>query len=239
MKWELICFDLDNTLFDYERTFERTMKHCFEKLSVQFNYKITSEEWFPAFKKYCDLDWVKFETEHWTKEQYYENRFLDTMNELSLPAKIEVANCLQTEFNKNVHHFIVPFKGTKHLLLYLRHHFNGPLGIITNGRTKIQQAKIKALELNTFFKEKSIFISEELKLAKPDKSIFQFVNQHMKVSGDKSLYIGDSWELDIKGAISAEWDAIYFNTRGEKAQKTVPHVPQCNTINEIISILEK
>ncbi len=237
MKWDLVCFDLDNTLFDYEKTFQQTMEHCFETIIQKKDYFIRSEDWFKVFKKYCDRDWIYYETMEWSKQEYKRTRYLDTMSELNLVATEEDADLLQCLFNKNVHKFVVPYKGMPSLLASLQTELHGKLAIITNGMSEVQRLKIQSLQLDSYFPEHSIIISDEIGCGKPDKKIFLFAKNKLAPDSTRCLYIGDSWELDVLGAKAANWEAIYFNTRDIDPPEIDTSIPIIHSIKEMHSFL--
>lgn len=238
MDWNIICFDLDNTLFDYEKTFQQTMEHCFQKLSNRWKNpnQISSEDWFLIFKKYCDLHWSIYAEKKITKKQYRRLRFLDTMRELQIQADENVADELQANFEKVVGHFVAPYHGMHSLLSKLKEQ-DISLGIITNGRKRIQEEKVANLPFYYLFPKDTIVISESIGFEKPNHCIFDEAFQRVSVEKSKPLYIGDSWEQDIVGAKEAGWDAIYFNSR-KIAPKTNHNVVSiCETANELRATL--
>ncbi|MEP7169611.1 MAG: HAD-IA family hydrolase [Bacteroidota bacterium] len=83
------------------------------------------------------------------------------------------------------------------------------LHLITNGFEQVQFAKLTASGLTGYFKE--IIISENTGYKKPDKEIFLHALQVSSAKKNESIMIGDDLEADIKGAINAGLDVIYFN----------------------------
>ena len=233
MKWDSICFDLDNTLFDYEQTFQLTMESCFKHISTQYGYSIPIKSWFATFKRYCDEYWPDYASGKLTKQQYKRIRYLSSMADFQIQATSVEADLLQQKFNESVANFVHPFPGLKSLLRTLRDdHIK--LGIITNGTLSIQKSTIAGLGLSSFFSDNTIFVSEAYQIAKPNPTIFQ-IAQHT-LQAEKCLFIGDSVEHDVVGAKKAGWDVVYFNTR-KKPFKTEKVTKICNNIDELSSFL--
>ncbi|QOR65525.1 HAD family hydrolase [Cytobacillus suaedae] len=214
MNWDIICFDLDNTIINYEKTFERTMEYCFALLLDENKSKqeISITQWFPIFKKYCDEYWHAYSQKSMSRKEYRRARFISSMEELGHRATFQQADRLQELFHQHVAHFVVPFKGIETLLETLKTR-GSKLGIITNGNSEIQYNKLKKAGLHFFFE--SIIISDAVKVAKPSPEIFAIAKERLGTNSERCVYVGDSWELDIEGANNANWDAIYFNTRNE------------------------
>jgi len=233
MNWDSICFDLDNTLFDYEQTFQLTMEYCFQHISTRYGYAIPTKTWFASFKRYCDYYWPDYASGKLTTQQYKRNRYISSMADFQIQVTSDESDLLQKKFNESVAHFVRPFPGIKTLLMTLRdEHIK--LGIITNGNLSIQMKKIAGLGLSPFFPHQTIFVSEEYQIAKPNPTIFQ-IAQHT-LQADSCLYIGDSLEHDVVGAKKAGWDVVYFNTR-RKPMENENATKICYNIDELSSFL--
>jgi HAD superfamily hydrolase (TIGR01549 family) len=86
------------------------------------------------------------------------------------------------------------------------------IGMITNGPTDVQRAKIDMFGLES--KVDFILISEEFGVGKPDPSIFAEALKLGSANNREAVYIGDSPEYDIAGARSAGIRSIWVNRSG-------------------------
>jgi 5'-nucleotidase len=235
MKWEIICFDLDDTIVDYEQTFKRAIKHCFS-LFVEKSGHVDFETWFSTFKKFCDLYWHDYQCKRLTRTEYRRRRFLDTMVIFRLKASADLADDFHHYFDRVVSRFAVPMKGIVPLLHRL-HNCSIKMGIITNGNDEIQRNKVRYLGLTKFFSHEAVVVSDNIGVRKPDSAIFHYASNKIAPHSQYKLYIGDSWELDVLGALEAGWQAIYLNTR--KQPPTTRHKPLavCNNVGDLASSL--
>lgn len=241
MNWQCVCFDLDNTLLDYELAFEKGMLYSFDYFSDEkwdLSHRIDSKDWFQVFKKYCDDLYTEVELNHCSKIDYRRNRFLYTMKEFQKGFTAEEADEFQQFFYSCVHKFVEPYEGVFTLLNWLKAK-KLKLGLITNGSYTIQMQKIKKIGLDQWFNEDSIFISEDVGVEKPKYEIFHQAKAQLAPSLDSKdmLFIGDSWELDVVGSIEAGWEAIYINTRQEKPSTEHEPFAICDTFNEVTEII--
>jgi 5'-nucleotidase len=214
MKYDAVFFDLDNTLFDYEITFEKTMCFSFEKLKRQFTWKISANDWFPQFKKYCDILWDDYELGSLSKTEYRRNRFLKSLGSFNIRAPVTTADLLQEIFNQQVGNFVTPYEGLYDLLSLLNEN-KVLVGVITNGQTDVQYRKIHSLNLQNYIEKEYIFISEACGIEKPDPNIFKYVQLKIGREMTSPIYIGDTWELDIFPALKANWNAGYVGEQKE------------------------
>lgn len=231
MNWDLICFDLDDTIVDYEQTFKNAVRHCF---SIFVGSKLVRfEDWFSLFKKFCDEYWDDYECKRMTREEYRRCRFLDTMASLGLKADEKLADQFHEHFDRVVSKFVVPIHGIIPFLQHL-HSISVKLGIVTNGKMKTQSEKIHFLGLNSIFPDDAIIVSETVGIEKPSPEIFEYAYMNLAPNCRHKLFIGDSWEHDVVGALEAEWEAIYFNTRHQPP--TTKHIPLavCKNAGELL-----
>jgi putative hydrolase of the HAD superfamily len=75
------------------------------------------------------------------------------------------------------------------------------LGIITNGKTDVQNATIDAVGIRPRFDV--ILVSETVGFRKPDARIFQLALDAMQLPASATLFVGDHPEADIQGASRA------------------------------------
>jgi putative hydrolase of the HAD superfamily len=93
------------------------------------------------------------------------------------------------------------------------------LGIVTNGDSKQQTAKLTRTGILNYFQ--AVIISDEVGAAKPEPKIFLDACRALEVSADDCTFIGDRIDLDIEGSIAAGMDAIWLNRCGH-ANTPVP-----------------
>ncbi|OZM57683.1 hypothetical protein CIB95_04750 [Lottiidibacillus patelloidae] len=228
LNWNIIFFDLDNTLYSHEDAFQAAIINCYETISLKKLKKygitnpVSSKIWFKIFKVNCDKYWADYEEGILTRRKYQHKRYIKTMAEFAYPFTVEDADEFHSHYESIVHTFAKPYKGVKSLLKRLTER-GIIIGIITNGKQRIQLNKLIHLELLQFFPTEHIIISEGVGSEKPSKHIFDFVRLKWNYKQNKHLYIGDSWDQDIVGAMEAGWEAIFLNSRNEKS--TTNHKP--------------
>ncbi|WP_216830009.1 HAD family hydrolase [Alkalihalobacterium elongatum] len=242
MRWRTVCFDLDNTLFSHEDAFEKAICYCFEKLQEQWLQENRIESpidvamWFKTFKKYSDLHWNQFETRKITAQTYRRLRYHDTMKEFQMPYSDKEADAFHAQYYDIVDSFSEPFEGLDELMNELKER-NVKVGIITNGGVDTQYRKIEKIGLSSFINNDQIFVSDELGVAKPNREIFDLALRKLGVTNEK-LFIGDSWEHDVCGAIDAGWDAIYLNTRKQPASTDHEPVATYTKLTQVLNLIK-
>ena len=90
-----------------------------------------------------------------------------------------------------------------------RLHARNPLGVVSNGFRDIQHRKLQALGLRRFFR--CIVLSDEFGIRKPDRRSFEEGCRLLGLESSECLYVGDSFEYDVRGARGAGMSACWFN----------------------------
>lgn len=110
------------------------------------------------------------------------------------------------------------------------------LGLVSNGPSAMQREKIAALGIARYFD--SIFISEEVGIAKPDPRLFQHILQQTGFLPQDAIYIGDSQDHDVTVAKRSGVRAVWFNRRGRAADPAYP-LPDhtVSTLSDFLALL--
>jgi putative hydrolase of the HAD superfamily len=88
------------------------------------------------------------------------------------------------------------------------------LGLITNGPSEIQRRKIEHFGLANYFDV--LIVSGEVGVAKPDPAIFRLAMERLRVEPSEALFVGDSPEYDLRGAMAAGVPFVWMNPGGEE-----------------------
>lgn len=228
MRWKTICFDIDNTLFDYELAFQQGMiATCESQIS-----DVNVEKWFKIFKQYCDDLWRYYESKEWTQQEYRYQRLYRSLLPFDFHVSNEFSEQFHTEFENIVPNYakLYPYV-SETLSAFITNGIN--IGIISNGKRQTQMKKLDSLGITSLFGD-NIFISEEIRYEKPNKEIFHFVESELGCNGTP-VYVGDSFEQDVLGALNAGWDAIYFQVNKQK--KKLDDIPICSSFQELFEVV--
>jgi len=201
-----LFFDLDHTIWDFEKNAAETLAELFDKYRFG-NFGIGSVTRFvDTYNRNNHRLWGLYHHGKITKSQLREARFADTFIELGLDPK-----WFPKTFEEDYLHLCPQkthlFPYAHETLGYLREKYT--LHLISNGFSEAAEAKITGCDLKKYFA--TIVISETVGYHKPHPEIFHYAVGHAKTAIDDSVMIGDSLEADIRGAQNVGMDAIYFN----------------------------
>ena len=208
-KPDVVFFDLDNTIYDYNSA------HTFAMNQVGFyffkKHNLSKKKFFFFFKKAKKLiknQLGKTASSH--NRLIYFQKLFEIMN---LDSQIKSTLKLEELYWKFFLKKAYLFSGLLNFLKYLKKK-NIPTGIITDLTSQIQFKKIKYFKIDKYFS--NITTSEESIFDKPKKKIFIIAKKKFKKT--KNIWmIGDSLLCDIKGSKEAI-NAVTFH----KAKNTYP-----------------
>ena len=223
-----IFFDLDHTIWDFDRNARETLLELYEVYQLKELGVTSAEKFISTYTVNNHQLWAQYHVGKITKQTLREQRVRKTFLELGLapeaiPTKFEedFVNIGPTKRNL--------FEGAEKVLAYLQNKYH--LHIISNGFKEATLTKMRVSNLNPYFK--NVIISEEVGVNKPDKAIFEHALNLAQAHKQESIMIGDSLEADIYGAQNFGIKAIFFNPL--KAQKPEDVEQQIHHLEELLN----
>ena len=201
MKYKVILFDADETLFD----FKKSEKEAFKNTMIEFGFDYDEEYHFSTYKEINTVIWKELEDNLITQGELKIERFKRLKDKLGVNFD---ENKFADAYIKHLGDGSFLLDGADKLVEELSHKY--VLSIITNGLTSVQERRIKKSVISKYFKD--IVISEEVGISKPNPEIFEHaINNLGDFSKSEILMIGDSLTSDIKGGINYNIDTCWFN----------------------------
>ena len=225
---KLIIFDLDNTLFSFNDLWLEANKHIFKGYSLfkDINYR----DFIKLYKKYDLYFWKQHDEGIITLDELRELRLIKTLKHFDLNISREEANHFFELFFSKLLASITVNRKMNDLLLSLKENVN--IAILTNGKVKEQNSKIDNLNIRSIF-EKNIFISKNIGYEKPNPQAFLYVTSKLNVDPKNCLFIGDSFNNDILGALNVNMHTIWL-TNLDKELDVRDDIYVCNDKIEIL-----
>jgi len=221
-----IFFDLDHTLWDFDKNSELAFDKIFQKNHPTLDTKVFISVYAPI-NQAC---WKLYQMDKITQEELRYKRLKDSFDAISYSISDEAI----LQFSKDYITFLPEnnalFDGAKEVLDYLK--VNYKLHVITNGFAEVQSKKLSNSGIADYFT--SITNSEMAGVKKPHPKIYEHAMALANTNKKNAIMIGDCLDADIKGAIDFGIKAIFFNPD----KKDVPlNVPSVNHLLELKDIL--
>lgn len=198
-----VFFDLDHTLWDFDKNSELTFQEVFQELEISIKVNDFLEVYMPINLNY----WRLFREEKVSKSKLRYGRLKDSFNALEFTISDEKINKIADLYIEYLPNYNYLIEDTLDLLEYLKQKYQ--LHIITNGFDEVQHIKIKKSGLNSYFDK--IITSESVGVKKPNPKIYKFALQQADAIPQESIMIGDSYEADVIGALEFGMMAIHCN----------------------------
>ena len=201
MEIEHVFFDLDHTLWDFEKNSGLT----FEKIFIENKIDVKIDDFLKVYVPLNLAYWKLYRNEKVSKEELRYARLKKSFDAISYTVSDTLIDKLATEYIENLAEFNHLFEGAFELLDYLKEKYT--LHIITNGFEEIQSKKMVNSKLHHYFDQ--IITSESVGVKKPNPKVFNFALESAKATKENSIMIGDSLEADIQGALNVGLKAIH------------------------------
>lgn len=221
-----LFFDLDHTLWDFDRNSAVAFDVIFKRHGFEFSTDEFLKHYIPRNQHY----WKLYQVNQISHEDLRYYRLKDIFDILKVEVSKEQVNQISEDYITHLPNSNHLFDGAIEVLEYLQPNYH--LHIITNGFHFVQDKKLKNSNIEHFFK--TITNSEMAGVKKPHPNIFEFALSLAKANKKESVMIGDSWEADIEGAIDFGMDAIFFNAENTSQKNGVVQV---NHLLELKNIL--
>ncbi len=227
-----ILFDLDHTLWDFEKNSEETLHTLYEQFGLTSFGKFDCSSFYKKYRFVNIRLWDLYNKGKITQQELRETRFLKTLTGLGLEAHQIPAGLAEA------YTYLCPTKSavfpfTYEVLQYLQPKYG--LHIITNGFKDVQYIKMDSSKLHGYFKE--IVTSECCGYKKPDNRIFEHALQRINVAPGDCLMVGDNLLCDIAGARAAGIDQVYFNPDRLKTTHRPKPTYEISCLSELKQIL--
>ena len=206
MDYELILFDADGTLFDYDRAERHALEEACCKHGLEY-----SERLLKRYRKINSALWRQLEEGFITSAEIRVERFRSLLCELGLDAAS--APELAQDYLSHLAQGAYLIDGAEEICRYLAPNYR--LAILTNGIQEVQTSRFQASPLVPYFDR--LIISEEVGFSKPRPEIFEYA---MNALGHRcrstTMIVGDSLTSDMRGGINYGIATCWYNPQARE-----------------------
>lgn len=200
MIYNIILFDLDNTLLDFDANQAESLKMLFFEKGIELTDEI--------YKTYDGINkelWCEYELGNISIDTLLNSRFTKTMN---LYNREVDGSKWEIDYRLHLNKGNQLVDGAYSLLSELAKTHR--LFAATNGTNETQISRLKLSGIYDFFED--VFISEKVGFQKPSTKFFEYAFNHINdFKKDETLMVGDSLSSDIKGGIDSGIDTCWYN----------------------------
>jgi 2-haloacid dehalogenase len=226
MPYKWLMFDLDGTLFDYNRAEQHALRSTFEQMALPFQ-----ESYLPVYREINSQLWHDFEQGLVDQDTLRLRRFERLFEALEIQCDLPAFSASYLTHLGNGAFLMAEAEET---VRALQARFN--LAAITNGLKDVQRTRLAVSNLGGCFK--ATIISEEVGAAKPAPEIFDVAFEQMgHPAKAEVLIVGDSLTSDMAGGHNYGIDTCWFNPTAQPNDHT-PSTYEIRRLGELLRIVE-
>ena len=225
-KVQHIFFDLDHTLWDFEKNSGATFKSIFEELNFEFSL----EQFLDFYNPINHYYWKQYRENRISEVELRYLRLEKTFEAMKVPSTAALIDRVSELYIQQLSSHTELFEGTVSVLEYLSSKYT--LHIITNGFEHIQQRKLENSGIAQFFN--IVLTAEKIGFKKPHPTIFMSALKTAEVLPEHAMMIGDSLEADIQGALKLGMQAIHFNSHKEAYHEECLIIDQLSDLTNLL-----
>lgn len=218
--YKAIYFDIDDTILDFTKCCKQAFIETMKKYNISF-----TEELYTSFVQIDHDLWTKQKQNLLTVQEVLEQRFqlFNNENHIQIPD-----SDLKQEFQYQLTQTYILEEDGKEVLETLSKNYL--LYGASNGIYTMQVHRLKQAGVYEYFQE--LYVSDMIGYEKPDLHFFQIVLEKAQLKKEEVLFVGDSYEADILGAINAGIDTCWY-----KPNKQVSMLPtyEITSLKQLIS----
>ena len=222
MKYSHLFFDLDRTLWDFEKNAQEALTEMYNHFDFSSLGLSSAEIFIEKYKFHNEHLWSLYREGKIDKEKLRSYRFQLCLNDFGITNN-QLALDLGDRYVSSAPYKTHLFPFTHEVLQYLKSKYQ--LHIITNGFEEVQHIKLKQSKLDVYFN--NIITSEQIGVKKPDPKIFKYALSSAFANSNESLMIGDDFPVDILGAKNIGMDQVFFNPFNEKTDENSTYEISC------------
>lgn len=225
----VLFFDLDRTLWDFERNSRNALALLYQKYALD-QFGVPSVDRFSeVYHVYNDQMWLAYEAGTLDRESLRWIRFFRTLEHFGIQNP-SMSRQIAEEYIQVAPRQSLLIEGAQETLRILQERYT--MHILTNGFGEAQQTKLEASGIRAYFGQ--LIHSDLQGFKKPDKRIFQLANEMTDTKPEACVMIGDDWHADIHGALAAGWRAIWYQD-ARNTGKTAP----CPIVTQLIDLPQR
>ena len=228
----ILFFDLDRTLWDFERNSLETLKGLYTDLGLSSRGVVDFETFNRVYQRENAACWKSYQTGEMTKATLRGERFRRTLAVLDIDDHA-LAQAMGEKYVARGPHQRHLMEGALEVLSELKSR-GYSLHILTNGFKEVQHIKVENSGIGEHIE--AVWTSDEIGHLKPARACFDGAIEGAGGRPDQAWMIGDDHDADVLGAAAAGWKSIHFSPEGQTPEGS-PAVASIQQLGELLALL--
>ena len=224
-----LFFDLDHTLWDFDKNSEATMRKLYHEYALKDRGIEDFDQLFTTYNVHNDKLWERYRNGYIKRDELRWKRMWLMLLDFKV-ADTALAHELRVAYLEILPTQTLLTPNAKELLDHCKGRYE--MHLITNGFETTQRLKLQYSGIARYFKH--LVTSEKSNSMKPHKDIFDYALQLANANVEESIMIGDAVDIDILGGINAGWDTAYYNPANKPHERKPTYEVQ--DLGELIQV---
>lgn len=228
MKYDMILFDADETLFDFEKS-ERV---AFQNTIEEFGIRYQKDYHLKLYQEINTAVWKELADGLIAQNDLNLERFSRFVKRIH--AEVSDVDFADT-YVKYLSQASFLFEDSAAVVQKLNETCR--IAVVTNGLSKVQDGRIRKSVIGQYFE--AVIVSEDVGVTKPNAEIFECVfHSAPRVAKSKILMVGDSLSSDIQGGINFGVDTCWVNRSHAENKTAVSPTYEISELSELLEIVK-
>jgi len=225
--YDIIFFDLDDTLFDFTKSQPKAFSNVFGQYNLLDKLKLYEK----SYQDISNILWRDLEDGKMSLAELGSERFRRLFLEYELDLDAFVFNQDYLRFLGEEVHLV---QGAEKVIRNLS---DKRLVALTNGFSDVQLSRINNSSLKEAFEH--IIVSESTGYQKPQTGIFDYAFNKLQITEKSNvLIVGDSLTSDIQGGINYGIDTCWFNPKFKENNTALKPTYEINKLESLLEIIK-
>ena len=227
MKYEILLFDVDNTLLDFDANEAISFKNTMADKGIHY-----TEELYNTYKTINHQLWQAAERGEMTVDEVVNSRFEKLL--ACYDMKVDGVD-FESTYHSYLSKGIQEMPDVHEVLQELNK--THKLYVITNGLIDMQTTRLSDSGLSEYLQK--AFISEAVGATKPSVDFFKHVKENIQdFNPKKALIIGDSLTADIKGGNLAGIDTCWICRHGAVNTSNIKPNYTIHSLKDLLGLIK-
>ncbi|AUZ06231.1 MULTISPECIES: YjjG family noncanonical pyrimidine nucleotidase [Vitreoscilla] len=226
MAYQAVFFDIDDTLLNFGQSGKRALQQTFADYELLWD-----EQAQTVFTELNDGLWAKQKQGLMKVHEVINSRFglfFEAMNWQDLDA-----TAVTLSHQNNLSQQSVLEHGALELVQQVS--ATRPIYAASNSMLALQTKRLNQAQLLPYFTD--LYISSDIGYEKPDARFFETCLQRSGLAADEVLFVGDSVEADMVGALNSGMDMCWYNPKQNHLHVDIEPTYQISALSQLLQYL--